>query len=181
MNTLVHINYSGFGKINVIRNGKWKVLQSVSMGTRDAFSEYSAMHQLVLFGGGRGKGGKPDNREIYALDKSGKIDKKGDAPLGFGTHLTIVTQDPVSGRFLVFANGKVSYEYNVTDDSWRKLDIDVPFLAISHVANKEVVGTVAAPIATHGVVMFLQYLKSSSGGSKVWLYKHQVPGAESSP
>ncbi|MEL7449962.1 MAG: Ig-like domain-containing protein, partial [Pseudomonadota bacterium] len=171
---LVHINYGGAGEIDVFTGAAWNRLGSVAMGERAAFIEYNPVHGLVLFGGGvRGNGPTTVNRELHVFDSGGNLVQRADAPIGLAITKSIVTADPVSGKYLVFGNSGVFYEYDVIADAWRNLDITVPFLETVFEPDSPVFGTVAAPVSTHGVVMFLQYLGS---GSKVWLYKHEDSG-----
>ncbi|MEL7451071.1 MAG: tandem-95 repeat protein [Pseudomonadota bacterium] len=168
---LVHINYSGGGEVDVYENGGWNEYADVDYGDRAAFIEYNPVHDLMLFGGGW-IAPQTFSPKIYTMDDAGNVTQKGNAPVGLGITKTIVTVDPISGKYLVFSNGKSFHEYDVTNDSWKQLSVSVPFLQTSYVDDEEVVGTVAAPLSNHGVVMFLQYLGSGEGGSKVWLYKH---------
>ncbi|MEM9056225.1 MAG: Ig-like domain-containing protein [Pseudomonadota bacterium] len=174
LDRLVHINYGGAGEVDIFEDGDWVELDRFAMGERAAFIEYNPVHQRLLFGGGvSGNSPATVRYEVYVMDANRQVVRQADAPLGLAITKSIVTVDPVSGKYLVFGNGDKFYEYDVLTDTWRQLTTYVPFLDTVFEPENEVFGTVAAPVSTYGVVMFLQYLGS---GSKVWLYRHEDSG-----
>jgi hypothetical protein len=103
---------------------------------------------------------------MYKLDAAGKVSKLKDAPLDLGTHETVFTLDPVSGKHLVFGHDRSFWEFDVRSEKWTKLTAAVPFFSDTSHKNP-VQGTIAAPISSNGVVMFVSY-----HANKVYLYKH---------
>lgn len=169
---LVHINGSGkkdgdSGSALVFKNGKWSALASgLSFGDYHTFSEYNPVHGVLVFGGGEWHM-QGDSNKIFKVDAAGKVSKLKDAPLDLGTHETVFTVDPVSGMYLVFGSDRSFWEFDVVQDRWRKLQTSVPVFTDTSKDNP-VQGTIASPIADHGVVIFVSYF-----ARKVYLYKHR--------
>jgi hypothetical protein len=136
-------------------NNQWSELPSspLSMDSRGTFAEYSAPAKVVLFSGG--------GTNIYKIDGAGKITALTDAPFSPNEVNSCVTVDPVTGKFLVLnkSNGNF-YEFDALTDNWQTLSG-----APSQVQGE----TVAAPVSTYGVVMFV---KSYYDNSHVTIYKH---------
>ncbi|MEL7448528.1 MAG: hypothetical protein AAFN78_04920 [Pseudomonadota bacterium] len=174
---LVLMNYGGQGGLLAHTGKKWRREGSEEMGTRANFIEYNPNHGVLLFGGGW-IAPKTFSPKAYLMNGDGKIKATAEAPVGLGITASIITVDPVSGRFLVFANRGVFAEYDPEGDAWRTLDRRVPFLETHYQRGKASVATVAAPIPEYGVMMFLQYLGSGKGGPKAWLYRHCTDGPD---
>lgn|GEM_PF-1081190 len=141
-------------------------LQDLTLGPIDNFAVYNPIHKAVLFGGGddaccRGF------RDIYKLDSSGKITKLRNAPIDLGVNSSIVTIDPVSGKYLVFGKDRSFYEYDLPADTWTLRGGPAP--PIFQPTSAAVFDVVATPVSTYGVVMFVKYYFDQS---KVYLYKH---------
>jgi hypothetical protein len=80
---------------------------------------------------------------------------------------TVIAPDPVSGKFLVFADGNRFYDYDLATDTWtQKNATSVPPIW----KDGDVFDAVAAPVSTHGVVMLVKY---DFDRSRIFLYKHQ--------
>lgn len=154
-----------------IANGNGGPDPRLTMGAYHNFGEYNAVHKVVVFGGG---GGGTVSRKMYKLSSAGTITPLQDAPVQMGIVSTIVTVDPVSGKYLVFSTNssytdKRFYEYNVVTDTWTLLPSSQhpPFFTG---VDGPIFGTVATPIAEHGVILFINY--EFPPNSKVFLYKH---------
>ncbi len=136
---------------------KWRSLGSnLAMFGYHNFGETSPLHRVLVFGGGNG------DRRLHRMDASGRIAPLRDAPIGLGITDAVVAADPATGKMLVLERREAGrfYEYDVPGDSWKPLaTAGVPAMR----------DAVAAPIATHGVVLFLSF---DFGRSKVFLYKH---------
>ena len=133
-----------------------------AVGNYSTIAVYNPVAQSMLIGGGN-----VNPRKLYKINNALQVTPLGNAPINIDVSTSIVTVDPVSGDYLVFANGGQFYKYNITSDSWIQLNAgSVPFLV-----GGSVFGVVAAPINSHGVVMFIQY---NFGNSKVFLYKHST-------
>ncbi len=167
-----------FGEVSAWNpgTGAWSLLaQNLEMGSYTNFAEYNPVHKVMIFGGGWGSGNR---NALHKLDRFGVVTRLSDHPFDqLGASQSIVTVDPLSGRYLVF--GKIGgqerfYEYDVVTDTWTPQPAErrrPPFFALG--PDGPIFGAVATPIATHGVVAFVKY--AANNGSKVYLYKHQ-PG-----
>ena len=151
--------------------GQWTtpLATGLVMGTYCNFAEYNPVHHIMVFGGGNG------SSALYKLDASKKVTKLTDAPAEVGAlriNWNIFTVDPVSGDYLVFGGPNDSgtfYTYNVVSDIWTKMNQTVPFFLPQTDGNAgSVYRTVATPVSTYGVTMFVKW----EGGGKVYLYKH---------
>jgi hypothetical protein len=142
-------------------SGQWSRL-TWSGSTYHYFSVYNPAHKVVFFGGGNG------SRAIFKLDASLKITSLGQAPLAVGTSNGNVTTDPVTGQYLVYNGGSAFYEYNISTNEW-KATSTLPPTQIRHLFPKLLA---AAPVSTHGVVMYLCYDADNYKDPEVWLYKH---------
>ena len=167
---LVYINGGGkessIGYALLFKDNKWKELRSgLHFGEYHTFIEYNPVHRVVLFGGGEWYQ-RGESRELYQIDAEGKVSKLKDAPLDLGTHETIFTLDPASGKHLVFGRDRTFWEYDVKADKWHRLDKKVPFFTDTSYDNP-VQGTIAAPLGDYGVVMFVSY-----HANRVYVYKH---------
>jgi hypothetical protein len=153
---------SSNGELLAYNGSNWSRLSgSVSMQGLYAYAEYNDMHKVVLFGGGS---------NAYTINSSGNISKKSNAPVGLGVQSAVLTYDPSAGVYIVIANDRNFYSYNVATNTWKNENLPTPPLdqRLSS-AEPAVWGVVATPISTYGVTMFMKYYP---GGSKVYLYKH---------
>lgn len=139
---------------------KWReIAWELTMGPYHNIASYSPQHKVVLFGGGN------DSKDLYKIDSRKKITKLKDAPVNIGIYATINTVDPVTGKFLVFTDDAVVYEYAVDNDSWNRVVLDgAPFGGED---STEMM--VAAPVPRRGVIMFVKYAGSRS---RVYVYRH---------
>jgi hypothetical protein len=150
---------------------EWRVLgRKLGQYAYHELARYNPVYKLVVFGGGNDSKGFT-SRKLWKLDSSGKITALQDAPFPIGITQTIFTVDPVSGKYLVFNRQGSFYEYDVASDSWRQLEGAKPPIVTfgSDLRASPIFGCVAAPISTHGVVMYVKY---DGDRSKVYLYKH---------
>lgn len=146
---------------------KWSRLgRDLSMGPYHNFTEYNPVHKVMLFGGGN------NSSQIYKLDGAGKITRLQDAPLELAIQATVITVDPGSGEYLVFAGGNVFYTYDVSADSWRRQSGSTPIF------SEAVHGIVATPISNYGVNLFVT---ARTSPFKVYLYKHSKGGGSPVP
>jgi hypothetical protein len=166
-------------------NGKWaqRAETGVNIGFSpqltgfsgySQFDEYSALCQCLMLGGGNGGG------RFWKYDKNGNFTEMGAPPVALtvpqsagGTTGSIITVDPVSGYFLVWSgNGSdngLAYRYNPTTDIWTKTGISSPLFPGPEGGVGE---TIAVPISTYGVVMFVQLGSGEGAVGRVYLYKH---------
>jgi hypothetical protein len=152
----------GTVELNTKSTQQWTKLsppEGLPMGGYQSFSEYNPVHKVVIFGGG------VDHSEIYKIDPAGKVTKMKNAPYVPSIPYSVETVDPVSGDFIFLrysTDWVIShmYSYNVVTDVWKELP--APPLATG-------TGLAAAPVSTHGVMMFLAYDWHTP---KVYLYKH---------
>ena len=147
---------------------QWSVLvDSLGTSTYHELAAYDPVHKIVIFGGGEG------SNAVYKLDATGKVTQMKGAPIGLGITQSVITVDPVSGKFLVVGEGQGFYEYDVVADKWTQLSVSMPSGFFTRVIdNNPIHGTIATPISTYGVVLFAKY---DYDQSKVWIYKHSAP------
>ena len=139
---------------------------TIKTGPYHATAQYSPGAKVLIFGGGSGV------RTVYRMDAKGKITQMGDSPypLDSGGH-SIFVADPVSGLFLLFGENRTFYVYDATTDKWTQQDQEAAFFDVG--PEGPVYSTIAVPISTHGVVMFISY---SPREPRVFLYKHAAAG-----
>lgn len=145
------------------QTGTWgKLAQNLPIGAYQNFAKYNPVHNVVLFGGGQ------SDRHMYKLDASGNVTALHDAPIPIGIMNTIITPDPVSGKYLIFGNAKDFWVYDVVSDTWTQQSGQAPIYD-PPVDIPAVFGTIVAPISTYGVNMFARCHISNC---HVYLYKH---------
>ena len=124
-------------------------------------SHYNPVHKVILFGGSSG-----GTNYLYKYASNGTFTRLNDAPINVSITQTIITVDPVSGKYLVLGDGNRFFEYDISTDIWtEKNSTLVPPIW----RNGDVFDTIATPISTYGVIMFVKYYFDQS---KVYLYKH---------
>jgi len=140
----------------------WSRISGTSWGDYHNFAEYSPVFKTMIFGGGETSG----TTAIFRMNEQRQITRLGNSPQHTGITWSVVTTDPNSGLHLVFFNN-TWYEFNPSTDTWRLQPGDAPWPG-------GIFGTVATPISTYGVVMFLNY--NEGGTPRVYLYRHS-PGS----
>jgi hypothetical protein len=168
--SLIYASVESFANGSVIEyqeaTGQWQRLGSsvpnLPMGTHQQFAEYNPVNKVVLFGGGGG------SHFIYKLDSAGQVTALQPAPISLGVQETVVTVDPVSGKYLVFDNAKEFWVYDVNQDTW-DLQPGTPPIFNSPIYDPPVNGIVATPVDTYGVTMFV---KCYTSNCHVYIYKH---------
>jgi hypothetical protein len=141
---------------------RWSEISGASWGDYHNFAEYSAVHRLMIFGGGEGAGGSV----LFRLDAHRQIARLNDAPRRMGTTHSVVTVDPVGGNFLVFFDD-ASYEFNPLTEVWAPLPSVPPWLSLG---APGIFNVVATPISDYGVVLVAKY---AGDDSRVYLYRHR--------
>jgi len=162
------------------QTGQWSQPgNDLALPADHCFASYNPLHQAVLLGGGS---------VLYKFDSSGRLTRLGNPPVTLGITFTVVTPDPVSGKYLVFSgNGQDRasevlrfFEYDLAGDTWTQLwtagQANAPMLF--RVGFNPVFYTAAAPATTFGVSMFITY---NWNDSKVLLYKHSAGGGPPPP
>jgi hypothetical protein len=145
------------------RRGSWSApWVTIRTGPYHATAEYSPTEKVVVFGGGSGV------RTVYRMDRKGRVTPGADSPfpLDSGGH-AIFTADPVSGKFLLFAEDETFHVYDAATDKWELQAQRPPFFDAGK--YRPVSCSIAIPISTHGVVMVLTY---STSRPTVFLYRH---------
>lgn len=133
---------------------QWSTLtQSFSSGSYHIMSAYDPVHHVVLFGGGNG------STSLYAVNASGTVTRKSNAPTGYGVNTTIFKSDPVTGKLILIPYGSgTAYEYEYDSDAWTTFSGNRPPFTPG-------IG-ITASISTYGVVMVV------NRNATVYLYKH---------
>jgi hypothetical protein len=145
-----------------LRFGSWSTPSGrVATGPYSATAKYSPGARVVVFGGGSGV------KTVYKMDSAGRIRrmKESPYPLDSGGH-AIFVGDPVSDKFLLFGENGTFYIYDPSGDQWQLQDDRPPFFAVGPYGPVD--SSIAIPISTYGVVMFLTYSPSEP---RVFLYK----------
>ena len=127
------------------------------------FALYNPVHKVVMFGGGGT--GDNFNMNFWIMEADGSIKGPYTSPQLIRTSKGHITVDPVTGKYLVIFDGRQMFEYDVPTNSWARIPDPPSEFAQSHDANGR---WVAAPINTHGVVMYLMYRPRPT----VFLYRH---------
>jgi hypothetical protein len=135
-----------------------KLKDQLPMGPYHNVAQYSAVHKLVLLGGGN------NSKDLHKLDTEGRITALKEAPFEVGINTAVVTSDPVSGNFLVLHKDDKFYSVNPVTDTWTELSTEeMPFKMKGSSFD-----VVATPISNHGVTLFFT---AERKGLKVCLYK----------
>jgi hypothetical protein len=146
----------------------WRTLATgVPMGDYHNFAEYDPVHGVVLLGGGNGSG------VVHVLDADENLTRAQDAPFPLRVNEAIVTVDPISGDYVVLGGDHEMWVYDPTMDEWSLQPDSLP----ASFARRGIADlTIAGPIDSHGVILFVKHLGiGDSGEAEVWLYKHS-PG-----
>lgn len=177
-NSLIYVSIESGTNGSVIEYsetaGQWRrLIGNLPMGDYHHFAKYNPVLKAVLFGGGNSNAAGGD-RKIYKLDSTGQVTALRDAPIPLGIHASVITVDPVSGKFLVLGNSKDFYIYDMLSDKWQSQSGSPPiFTGRSYSSPGTSAGIIATPVSTYGVTMFVKcyvdlcrtYLyKGTSGG-----------------
>lgn len=149
-------------------------LPKFPMAAYHNIANYNPTHKVILFGGSNG-----GINYLYKYSSNGSFTRLKDAPISVSITQTVITVDPVSGKYLVFGDGNRFYEYDISTDTWTQKSSS---LAPPIWINGDVFDVVAAPISTYGVTMFVRYYFDQS---KIYLYKYSptsdVPASPLAP
>jgi len=170
-NSLIFVD-TAYGALNMGRVYEYSFADSLwsqkadrlAMGTYHNFAEYSPVSKVMIFGGGN------DGRQVYKMTSAGIITQMNDASFNIGINSSVITVDPVSGKFLVMIPGSLFYEYTGETDTWRQLPSPPVDMSPSSGA-----GIIATPVSTYGVTFFGRY---NSGNPEVWFYKHSAQASD---
>jgi len=188
MGGVIFLNVPNEGEVYFFNKttGQWTTLAVIPMPYRyHPVGQYNPVHKLVIFGGGN-TDQTDDFRDLYKLDASGKITRMKDTPVTYGIRQSLLTVDPVSGKYLLFKDSGEFYEYDVTTDTWKRQGPcqgtpcqgrPFPFF---EPGNGGVFDVIETPISTYGVNMFVKYWKGSTPPA-VYLYKHASSPADLTP
>lgn len=143
--------------------------QLTGLGAYHNQSRYSPRCQCVIFGGGQ------NSRKLYRYSSNGAAPVPiTDSPVALNIPQasggTIFTIDPVTGYLLLwhYSNAATTiYQYDPADNTWSTISRTSPIFPGPEGGVTE---TIAVPISTYGVILFVQ-AGSTSGGS-VYLYRH---------
>jgi len=160
---------NGGGQFYLYRPGGsgWQTLPGgIHFGEYHNFAEYSAIHKVLLIGGGVN-----GDRVLIRMDSSGKVTRAADAPvsLGTGTCGAVQTIDPISGNLVVFHCNRNIYSYNPASNTWAQhgthsLPDDYGNLLVA-----------AVPVTELGVIFLVRGGgQGPSSSSAVYLYKHSA-------
>jgi len=169
MNSLLTLSNGKIMRIDVDANTWEEWPKTFEMGGYHNVMAYSKAQKIMLFGGGNdwdpSPANTPNSRDLYWMNAAGDVKKITNVPFyirlndqtGGGHPGSLITADPVSGKFLILNKDKLFYELDAVTDTWNEITPTPPISSHS----------VSAPISEQGVVM---YVSSDS----VWLYKHTL-------
>lgn len=132
----------------------WSTLGVIEVHGYHSLARHNPFRQEVLFAGGN------DTRSVVVLTKDGKFKRLKDFPEPLTVRYSIITVDPVSGRYLIMAPEKKFYELDSEKNEYRLIDdfTKTPWPFGRYDAP------VVAFIPEYGVTMWAD--------KKVHLYKH---------
>ncbi|HKP97238.1 MAG TPA: hypothetical protein VJ385_15930 [Fibrobacteria bacterium] len=156
------LTFWGGGKLYGFRDNKWTTLKTgLAMGDYHNVAEYSRQYGLVFGGGGNG------SKSLFAMDGKGNVTAVPAAPTGLGVNTGLMSVDPATGELLVIGGSGTFHAYYPAAKTWKNLpNPPTKFLELEGLATKM---TVAIPIDTYGITMFLHR-------DGVDLYKHIPSG-----
>lgn len=150
---------------NPTSNSWTEVAHSINSAHQDlhGIAKYSKVKKVVWMGGGNG------SNQMFVETAAGAVTPSATSPVSMNVNGTLVTDDPISGNFLVW-RGTDFYEYNPTTNVWTKRSITFPW---TQTGGDEGIlfHTVATSLENYGVVMVAQWRSSAS---RVWLYRHSA-------
>ena len=144
--------------------------------TYHSIMEYSTIKNVAVYGGGN----QASNR-LWKMDENGNVTALTNLPtgktVGVNTNDGILVPDPVTGNFIL----------NSADELW-ELDPDgsgtwteiVGSEPPTNMSPFEPNFIVAVEIPDYGVIAYIRQ-QGSSGGSEMWLYKHDEALVQGSP
>jgi hypothetical protein len=161
---LVLLNRGDLYKLSDVTKEWGEIAPGSRTTSYHSFAEYNPVHKVVVFGGGN-----DSNRNFYLLNSSGQVTALNTPPVNLEVPRVEFTHDPVTGDYLVFNHSKTFYTYNVLTDTWASRSISGVPAAIWETSDPSQFNTLAAPISTHGVVLFVNCKNTSC---RAYLYKH---------
>lgn len=155
----------------------WTTLSRVASQGRDCKGAYSAPNELFVWGGGHNGSGGGQLMWSHTATSTTPT-QRASAPYQLYTHVDVTTVCPVSGDLLVmwapdrfYSFAPASGTTGAYPGTWTLLTS--PYLAggpldsVVQPTAGEMKRTVACPISTYGVVMYLFAISE-----QMWLYKH---------
>lgn len=147
----------------------------LNFGDYHTVAEYNPVHKVTIFGGGEIYNPYQAFNTLYKLAPDGSITPLAGAPFNLRVNQSIVTVDPVGGDYLVFGPNGEFYALNPVTNTWTQQPGPPPFASPKRESGVMTVDlTVAAPISTYGVVMFIKHIPGNAAQTKVYLYKHKA-------
>lgn len=160
----------------------WQSLGTPPTTNYHNVSEYNPTSQTLIYGGGNGVSA------MWKLDANRRIARIKDPPFNQGASetQTVLVSDPSSDQFITWQKRSTSWAaYDVSSDSWSTLqrssgDGSTPSRGVPNLSSSDTAGaTIAIPINTYGVIMYVQY--TGTGDAGVWVYKHSPSAAVATP
>jgi hypothetical protein len=131
-----------------------------ALGDYNVFAKYNPVKANMMFGGGGTAG-------VFVMDAMAAVSHKKDAPCILGPTASVVTVDPINGKYLLLCRSDGGfYEYDSGTDLYTLITSAAP-----PVENAFEFSIFAAPISKYGVVMFLS---GQFDSSKVYIYKSRA-------
>lgn len=143
-----------------VKDKSWKSLGNIPVHGYHSLARHNPFREELLFAGGN------DSRAVVIISKDGQIKQMKDFPLDiekFTVRTTVITVDPLSGRYLIMTPEQQFVEFDSEKNEYRLIDdftkTPWPFYKYD--------GKLAAYIPEYGVTMWADSVK-------VHLYKHKV-------
>lgn len=136
----------------------------LAMGDLNNVAEYNPIHKCVLLGGGNGGG-----TSLHKLDQTGKIHSVKTPPTSVGVTVSVLTVDPVGGKYLLFGSNGTLYEYDPVGNNWSTVSTGNKEALFVHNRGDGASAAIAVPIPEYGIIMVITW---DFWRSKVLLYKH---------
>jgi hypothetical protein len=177
--------YAGASIFAYWNGSSWTDLGDTGLSAYHMASEYNHVGQTLIFGGGNG------GNQMWKLGADLSVSQISTPPfnVGVGSSQGVLAADPSSDQFVAWQKDSKNWvQYDVSDNVWAPLSLSAgsgdakqrgaPNLIDSGYGH----ATIAIPINTYGVIMFIQY-RGQISNADVWLYKHSdsvalpVPGS----
>lgn len=147
-----------------LATSSWSLVGSFATGNQyHNFVEYSAFHQIAIFGGGNG------SSQVYRVLANGSVSPGANAPFELAISTSVVTSDPVTGDFLAISGSGAFYSYSPITNVWT-----AKATPPASIRPSDINGVTGTAISAYGVTMFTRY---NGDASEVWLYKNANSGA----
>lgn len=139
-------------------------------------ARYSPKKGMIIFGGGDVTNGlwrmNIDDKTVTRISTPG-------VPIDI--RASLLTADPVTGEFLLFANAGNVYQYDIPNDRWNKINVNFDRLYSNlnpYRNGRDMQNVAAIPIKEYGVIALINW---NFNQTELLLYKHDDGAIELPP